>query len=113
MHKQPTNNEDAWKAFGRCNDGTGVITRVFFSDRYADILRAQAICSRCVVKAACHSAAKKRNEPWGVWGGELFQKGTERPVLTRGRPPAKPKPKVTIQEIEEVPLPPDLIDMAS
>ncbi len=105
MLRQPINLDDAWKGAGRCNDGSGAITGVFFSERYADILRAKAICSRCIVKTKCFSTAEHRSEEWGVWGGELFIKGHVREVLTRGRPPTKPRPKV---EIEEVPLPPDL-----
>ncbi len=105
MLRQLTNPNTAWRGASRCNDGTGVSTRVFFSDRYADILRAKAICSRCMVKTECFSAARRRNEEWGVWGGELFINGAVREVMTRGRPPAKPRPKL---EIDEVPLPPDL-----
>lgn len=97
--------EDAWKHTGRCNDGTGGTTHIFFSENYQDILRAKEICSRCLVRDACHSAAQRRREPWGVWGGELFAKGQVRPVKPRGRPPKKPRPHV---EVEEAPLPPDL-----
>ena len=103
MLRQHTNFEDAWKTSARCNDGTGIGTSVFFSDKSFDILRAKAICSRCMVKVACRDAAKDRNEPCGVWGGELFEKGNTRPVLMRGRPPRNPRPEPVV---EEVSLPP-------
>ena len=42
----------------------------------------------CPVQHLCLSGALERGEPWGVWGGQLFQKGA---VIARkrlaGRPP--------------------------
>ena len=36
--------DDAWRVDGRCNDGSGALTHLFFSDDIHDIARAKAIC---------------------------------------------------------------------
>lgn len=77
----------------RCNDGTGALTALFFSEQLDDIARAKALCVACPVKEACFEGALARREPYGVWGGRLFSKGRvlafKRP---RGRPPKNPRP---------------------
>ena len=61
--------------------------RLFFSDQLDEIARARAICRECPVMEACLEGALERQEPWGVWGGELIANGA---VLAnkrrRGRP---------------------------
>ena len=87
----------------RCNDGNGTLSYLFFSDEFVDVARAKAICAKCSTKDECLTGALARNEPWGVWGGELIEEGririTKRP---RGRPVTKPH---TVLTIREVPLP--------
>jgi len=87
----------------RCNDGNGTLSYLFFSDEFVDVARAKAICAKCSTKDECLTGALARNEPWGVWGGELIEEGrirtTKRP---RGRPVTKPH---TVLTINEVPLP--------
>ena len=87
----------------RCRDGNGTLTHLFFSDDVLTIARAKAICSKCVLSAACIEGALERLEPWGVWGGELIENGKivahKRP---RGRPPKHPRPTLVV---EEVPIP--------
>ncbi len=76
------------RAEARCNDGTGNLTALFFSEQLDDIARAKAICAECPVREPCFENALARREPYGVWGGRLFFKGKvlafKRP---RGRPP--------------------------
>ena len=71
-----------------CNDGTGSLTELFFSEDLYDIARAKHICRSCDVQELCLAGATARREPWGVWGGELFVNGK---VIAqkrrRGRPP--------------------------
>jgi WhiB family redox-sensing transcriptional regulator len=71
-----------------CRDGTGVLVELFFSESLEDIAAAKALCFECPVRVACLEGALARQEPWGVWGGELFFQGK---VLAhkrkRGRPP--------------------------
>jgi len=49
--------------------------RLWFSDRPADLESAKASCRSCPLRRACLAGAIERAEPWGVWGGEIFEKG--------------------------------------
>jgi hypothetical protein len=84
----------------RCADGNGTLTPLFFSDHVLDIARAKAICAKCALRATCLSDAIDREEPWGVWGGELLSGGrivaNKRPG---GRPPKRPRPPVVVDEL--------------
>jgi WhiB family redox-sensing transcriptional regulator len=84
----------------RCADGNGTLTPLFFSDHVLDIARAKAICAKCALRATCLSDALEREEPWGVWGGELLSGGrivaNKRPG---GRPPKRPRPPVVVDEL--------------
>ncbi len=86
-------------AVARCADGNGTLTPLFFSDHVLDIARAKAICARCALAESCLSDALEREEPWGVWGGELLSGGrivaNKRPG---GRPPKRPRPPVIVDE---------------
>ena len=79
----------------RCNDGTGNLVALFFSEQLDDIARAKAFCGGCPVREACFEAALVRREPYGVWGGRLFFKGKVLAVKRpRGRPPKNPRPAI-------------------
>ena len=81
----------------RCNDGTGDLVTLFFSEQLDDIARAKALCQECPVRDACFEAALARREPYGVWGGRLFFKGKVLAVKRpRGRPPKHPRPETLI-----------------
>jgi len=84
-------------ADARCRDGAGTMTALFFSEQIDEIARAKAICAKCPVIDACLEGALERREPWGVWGGQLFQNGH---VLAqkrkRGRPPKHPRPEIEL-----------------
>ena len=88
--------EPDWQALARCNDGTGSMVELFFSEQLDDIARAKAICAKCPVIEPCLQGALQRREPWGVWGGQLFANGK---VLAfkrkRGRPPKNPQAQLT------------------
>ncbi len=88
-----------WSA-ARCRDGNGTLTHIFFSDDLMTIARAKVICSKCTLRAACIEGALDRQEPWGVWGGELIENGRivvhKRP---RGRPPKLPRPELIVDEV--------------
>ena len=91
------------KRFARCADQRGVYSTLFFSEEPIDIARAKAICVRCVARPFCLAAAVEREEPCGVWGGEIFVDGF--PVADkrrRGRPPRIPRPPLVVNEIPEV-----------
>lgn len=60
---------------------------LWFAERQADVEFAKALCRTCPVREACLAGALAREEPWGVWGGEVFIGGQV--VATkrgRGRP---------------------------
>jgi WhiB family redox-sensing transcriptional regulator len=88
-------DSDEVRAEALCNDGTGDLTALFFSEQLDDIARAKAICAQCPVREACFESALARREPYGVWGGRLFFKGRvlafKRP---RGRPRKNPQPMI-------------------
>ena len=83
----------------RCADGNGTLTPLFFSDLLLDIARAKAICGRCALRDGCLAGALEREEPWGVWGGELLS-GGRIVVIKRpgGRPPKRPRPPILVNE---------------
>jgi len=87
----------------RCADGNGTLTGLFFSDNVVDIARAKAMCALCPLQYECLEGALEREEPWGVWGGELLSGGrivaNKRPC---GRPPKHPRPEVVYDEMGPV-----------
>ncbi len=84
----------------RCADGNGTMTGLFFSDHVVDIERAKAMCSQCALATDCLAGALERQEPWGVWGGQLLLGGrisvSKQPC---GRPPKVPRPEVVYDEM--------------
>ncbi|GAA2332814.1 hypothetical protein GCM10009854_05200 [Saccharopolyspora halophila] len=67
---------------------------LWFADRPADLERAKTLCADCPLKDQCLAGALARSEPWGVWGGEIFEHG--RVVARkrgRGRPRKHPRPE--------------------
>lgn len=97
----------------RCADGNGTLTPLFFSDHVLDIARAKAICAKCALTESCLDDAIEREEPWGVWGGELLSGGrivaNKRPG---GRPPKRPRPPVIVDEFGVVEIGDDPIPVA-
>ena len=80
--------EPSWQDLARCNDRSGSMTELFFSEQLDDIAAAKAFCQECPVKDPCLEGAIVRREPWGVWGGELFVNGKiVAQKRKRGRPP--------------------------
>jgi len=63
--------------------------QLWFSDLPDELELAKAHCRPCPLRGPCLAGAVERREPYGVWGGEIFDRGTitarKRP---RGRPPA-------------------------
>lgn len=61
---------------------------MWFAERPADVEFAKALCGTCPLQRECLAGAVERAEPWGVWGGELFQAGV---VIPRKRPRGRPR----------------------
>lgn len=63
-------------------------SELWFAESPADVEFAKTLCRRCPVRDACLAGALARQEPWGVWGGELFVSGV---VVPRKRPRGRPR----------------------
>lgn len=61
---------------------------LWFADNPVDLERAKALCAQCPIRRECLAAALERQEPWGVWGGEILDRGT---VIARKRPRGRPR----------------------
>lgn len=61
---------------------------LWFAETPAELEQAKAFCADCPARAACLAGALGRREPWGVWGGEIFDHGV---VITRKRPRGRPR----------------------
>ena len=76
--------------------GTTTLGDLFFSEQIPEIRTAKAICAGCALQVPCLDGAIERREPWGVWGGQLFQNGKVLAVKRpRGRPPKDPARQLT------------------
>lgn len=100
---RPPGDETPRRLVARCADGHGTLSALFFSDNVIDIARAKAMCGLCPLQAECLAGALEREEPWGVWGGQLLSGGriiaNKRPC---GRPPKHPRPEMVIDELGPV-----------
>lgn len=77
--------------------GEGIACRendaeLWFADSPDGVEFAKALCGTCPLQVGCLAGALERAEPWGVWGGELFESGR---VVARKRPRGRPR-KVTV-----------------
>lgn len=61
---------------------------LWFADSPAELELAKSLCLDCPVRAECLAGAVERAEPWGVWGGEIFERGA---VVPRKRPRGRPR----------------------
>jgi WhiB family redox-sensing transcriptional regulator len=61
---------------------------LWFAESPAQLEQAKTLCAACPVRDACLAGALDRGEPWGVWGGEIFERGV---VIPRKRPRGRPR----------------------
>ncbi len=61
---------------------------LWFAESPRDLERAKLLCQDCPARALCLAAAIERREPWGVWGGEIFDRGV---IIARKRPRGRPR----------------------
>jgi WhiB family redox-sensing transcriptional regulator len=61
---------------------------LWFGDSPAELELAKSLCAECPLRAECLAGAIERGEPWGVWGGEIFERGA---VVPRKRPRGRPR----------------------
>ena len=61
---------------------------LFFSEKTEETAVAKSLCRGCPVQQQCLDAALSRQEPCGVWGGELFEDGR---VIAQKRTAGRPR----------------------
>jgi WhiB family transcriptional regulator, redox-sensing transcriptional regulator len=62
-------------------------SELWFAETPAGMERAKSLCQGCPARLGCLTGAIERREPWGVWGGEIFDHGSIVPFKRpRGRP---------------------------
>jgi len=62
-------------------------TQLGCSEHPADLELAKALCGTCPLRRACLAGAIDRAEPFGVWGGEIFERGR---IIAYKRPRGHP-----------------------
>ncbi|MGH3716683.1 MAG: WhiB family transcriptional regulator [Micromonosporaceae bacterium] len=61
---------------------------LWFAEVPAELEVAKTLCGDCPLRVECLASALERREPWGVWGGEIFERGA---VVARKRPRGRPR----------------------
>lgn len=61
---------------------------LWFADSPGEVERAKRLCQQCPIRSLCLQGALQRQEPWGVWGGHLFEGGR---IVARKRPRGRPR----------------------
>ncbi|MBB2985835.1 WhiB family redox-sensing transcriptional regulator [Terracoccus luteus] len=61
---------------------------LWFAERPDDVEFAKTLCGLCPARTQCLAGALERQEPWGVWGGQLLVQGV---VVPRKRPRGRPR----------------------
>jgi WhiB family redox-sensing transcriptional regulator len=70
---------------------------LWFSDSPAELELAKSLCGDCPLRLECLAGAVERQEPWGVWGGEIFEHGQ---VVARKRPRGRPRKEDLARDAE-------------
>lgn len=61
---------------------------LWFAESPAKLEIAKEHCRECPVLTECLLSAIERREPWGVWGGQIFDRGS---VISRKRGRGRPR----------------------
>ena len=61
---------------------------LWFAESPAGVEFAKTLCGACPARIECLASALRREEPWGVWGGELFVQGA---IVAHKRPRGRPR----------------------
>ncbi|MDG2301011.1 MAG: WhiB family transcriptional regulator [Acidimicrobiales bacterium] len=100
---------EEWKALASCASVPGTVGNIFFSEEIHEISKAKSICARCPVISPCLEGAIEREEPCGVWGGQLFMNGKVLMIKRRrGRPSKILRPE---EQMPQIPVPEHLQEL--
>ena len=61
---------------------------LWFAETPTELEQAKALCADCPARVGCLAGALGRREPWGVWGGQIFDQGC---IVPRKRPRGRPR----------------------
>lgn len=61
---------------------------LWFAEAPEELEYAKSLCADCPLRTMCLEGALERGEPWGVWGGEIFDQGQ---VIARKRARGRPR----------------------
>jgi WhiB family transcriptional regulator, redox-sensing transcriptional regulator len=61
---------------------------LWFAEHPSQLEQAKALCADCPIRRECLAMALEREEPWGVWGGEILERGC---IVNRKRPRGRPR----------------------
>lgn len=61
---------------------------LWFAEKPEDVEFAKTLCGLCPARIQCLAGALEREEPWGVWGGQLLVQGA---IVARKRPRGRPR----------------------
>lgn len=75
---------------------------LWFAESPAELEAAKNLCMQCPVREACLAGALARREPWGVWGGEIFERGA---VVAKKRPRGRPRKNTNADSPGQSPSP--------
>lgn len=64
---------------------------LWFAEGPEELEYAKSLCATCPLRTMCLEGALERAEPWGVWGGEIFEQGR---VIARKRARGRPRKDV-------------------
>ena len=73
---------------------------LWFAAAPADLERAKALCGGCPIRVQCLAGALARHEPWGVWGGQIFERGS---IIPRKRGRGRPRKQVRDEPVIPAP----------
>jgi hypothetical protein len=80
-----------------CASGDARLLHLFFSEESVEIAEAKAICGTCPLRLPCLEGAIERAEPWGVWGGQLFERVR---VIAEKRGRGRPRREEVLRRME-------------
>lgn len=61
---------------------------LFFAELPQEVEQAKALCRECPLQELCLQTGLELREPWGVWGGELLERGR---IIARKRGRGRPR----------------------